>query len=378
MRFQSFVRLAKLSTVFSCLLAAIVLFVSVPMAYAQQANPLDRSRWQLVSIDGEEVAAGKTVTITFGEENSAGGLGVCNTYGSTYTLSGDNGITFTDVISTMMACLEEGVMEQEAAYFAALQAATAYEITDEQLVISYGDDQKLVYEPAPTLPGTNWRLTQIGTDSVIENSEVTLNFDAEGNATGKGGCNEYGTTYTADGSDLSFGDVISTEMACLDEAVMQQEAAFFAALAAAKSYAFEDSTLTITYGDEGAVLVFTRVVELAGTAWQLESIGDVAVTTLVTLQFGAQPEQANGEGTVEGLGGCNGYGGKVTVSGDQITFTEIVRTMMACEGGVTELENTYIAALESAQRFELTEDRLTITTANGDTLVFVPAVTVSN
>jgi heat shock protein HslJ len=334
----------------------LILVMIVPLALSQQTNDLDGTEWHLVSIGRDNLAAeGITVTLEFGT-NSFGGYMGCNSYFGTYALSDNGVVKFTDIFTTDMACIP--AMAPEAFYVDLLASATGYDIIDGQLVIT--GDQTLVFDPAPTLPNTQWRLLSI--DGTAANSTITLHFDTESKIAGKA-CNYYGGTYTAAPDTLAFGEIERTEMACLEAGVMQQEEAYFAALQSATGYVFEGDTLTINYGEEGATLVFERLLDQ--TTWQLESIGDTAVSAQITLQF----DDAD---NVSGLGGCNQYSSGYIVAGDTIRFETITSTRMACEN-VMELENAYFTALQAAERYELIGDTLTITTTSGETLVFVPS-----
>ena len=84
------------------------------------------------------------------------------------------------------------------------------------------------------LAGTNWILQQYGTEdalqTVLENAPITLIIDTEGQrVSGSASCNSYSGGLTVEGSSFSVGMPISTEMACT-EPIMQQEQAFFNAL----------------------------------------------------------------------------------------------------------------------------------------------------
>jgi heat shock protein HslJ len=73
---------------------------------------------------------------------------------------------------------------------------------------------------------------------------------------GSGGCNTYNTTYAVDGEQLTIGGgIMSTKMAC-EQDVMDQEAAYFAALAEAASYEIQGSTLTLSDADGRFLLSF--------------------------------------------------------------------------------------------------------------------------
>jgi heat shock protein HslJ len=85
------------------------------------------------------------VTLEFEADNSAGGSSGCNSYSTTYTI--DNGtIMFSEITSTRRACSDE-LNEQERLFFEALTFSDAYEVTGEQLTISYHDGQQLVFVP---------------------------------------------------------------------------------------------------------------------------------------------------------------------------------------------------------------------------------------
>lgn len=347
----------------------LALLMLVPMAAAQEeGTALDSTHWQLVSLDGADLAAGTAITLSFGPDGSAGGSGGCNTYGGSYTLDADGRIAFTGVFSTMMAC-DPAIMDQETAYFAALQSASAYQLVAGQLVITYGDGQKLVFDPALTLPGTQWRLVTLNGADLAAGSEITLAFDAQGTAAGTAGCNLYTGPYTAEGQNLTFGKLVSTMKACAP-ALMEQETAYLKALDAASTYALESSTLTISDAAGSAILIFERVLNLAGTEWTLERLGDQAVEIPVTLQF----DEA---GALAGLGGCNRYNSRYTLSGTAITLQPVVSTRMACDDAVMQIETAYFAALEAVERVEQIGSRLILSTADGQSLVFVSSATSS-
>lgn len=115
--------------------------------------------------------------------------------------------------------------------------------------------------------------------------------------------------------------------------------------------------------------------DLAGTSWQLVAFGPpnaslpVIPESIVTIEFGT-----NGE--VGGSGGCNSYGGQYQTEGNTLTVSEIVSTLRAClDDGVTEQEMGYLAALQLADSFEISEDMLTIAYGEGSgVLTFMAAV----
>lgn len=106
---------------------------------------LTGTQWVLESFgseQGEEPVVGETdLTLMFEADGRAGGDGGCNIFGGMYEVQ-DSQITFTQMFSTLRACVDDSVNEQETRYLQALQAATEYELSGDSLVIHYGDEQE--------------------------------------------------------------------------------------------------------------------------------------------------------------------------------------------------------------------------------------------
>jgi len=86
----------------------------------------------------QPVVAGSTITVTFDEAAlTVSGNGGCNSFsGSLIPQAGF--FTVGPIASTMMACATPGVMEQEAAFLAALQGTTGYRWTQTANAITSG------------------------------------------------------------------------------------------------------------------------------------------------------------------------------------------------------------------------------------------------
>jgi heat shock protein HslJ len=104
---------------------------------------------------------------------------------------------------------------------------------------------------------------------------------------------------------------------------------------------------------------------LAGTEWQLVSLGPPNSEENVVA--GTTPSASFGEdGRVTGNTGCNGYGGTYEVRGDTIAIGRLVSTRRAClDQNANEQERRFLAALEGANRFRLSSDRLAIYSDRG-------------
>lgn len=242
------------------------------------SNELAGTAWNLTEINGQAPIADRPVTIQFDDKQASGSSG-CNSYGGEYAVDG-NKITFANVFMTEMACMDPtGIMEQEQSYLETLRTVTTYtvegdtltirsEVNPAQLVFTRGQAVVGPSEPitdpnqpvsSDALTGSNWKLIQINGQPAVAGVDVTLTFEADGQAGGTGGCNGYGGSYTAADGTISFTQIVSTMMACAEQDKMNQEQAYFAALNEATVYSINGDTLNIGTDADPAVLVFTRI-----------------------------------------------------------------------------------------------------------------------
>ncbi|NIV31466.1 MAG: META domain-containing protein, partial [Anaerolineae bacterium] len=83
-------------------------------------------------LNGEALIEGTQITLAFSAASVEGSAG-CNTYGGTYTASGDS-LRLSDLYWTEMGCMEpEGILEQEMAYLNVLNAVASYRVDAGQL-----------------------------------------------------------------------------------------------------------------------------------------------------------------------------------------------------------------------------------------------------
>jgi heat shock protein HslJ len=235
--------------------------------------------------------------------------------------------------------------------------------------------------PAPSfdLAGTAWVLTSLNGAPALEGATVTLQFGADGSATGTDGCNRYSTTFTQDGVNLTFAQPgASTMMLCPEPAgVMEQASAYAAALASTTNFSANQSQLALLAGNQ-IVATFTADVQaLAGTDWDVtmynngrEAVVGIIEGTEITALFGD-----NGE--LSGSAGCNQYIGGYTVDGNSIEIGQLGSTMRFCAEpeGTMEQEQAFLAALQSAATFTIEGDALEMRTA-GDAIAVMATLRV--
>ena len=75
-------------------------------------------------------------------KNSAGGKGGCNSYGSSYTVNGQQ-ISFKNIFSTKMFC--EKFQAEEDAYFRQLEKVNRYDVKDDKLLLFAGNELLLEF-----------------------------------------------------------------------------------------------------------------------------------------------------------------------------------------------------------------------------------------
>ncbi len=90
--------------------------------------------------------------------------------------------------------------------------------------------------------------------------------------------------------------------------------------------------------------------------WRLVSL--TVDTAGVDLPVGVDLDVTIDSGSIQGLGGCNRFGGSITAEDDgTMRIDEIFSTEMACE--VLDFETIYLPALAGANQWEVTPDGLT-------------------
>jgi heat shock protein HslJ len=109
-----------------------------------QSEMLENTEWVLVSINDDDVLTDTEITLAFMEDRIGGSAG-CNTYMGGVEVDG-LALSFSPIASTMMACVEESVMNQETAFLAVLQVAESFSIENDQLIITSAEGGALVFD----------------------------------------------------------------------------------------------------------------------------------------------------------------------------------------------------------------------------------------
>lgn len=109
------------------------------------------------------------------------------------------------------------------------------------------------------LAGPTWVAEDIGGRGVLDRAQSTIVFDARGRVSGRAGCNRFMGSYTVEGASLRLGPLGTTRMACVPEALGDQERRFLAALETVRGWRIERGLLFLTDDAGDAVLRFSHL-----------------------------------------------------------------------------------------------------------------------
>jgi heat shock protein HslJ len=190
---------------------------------------------------------------------------------------------------------------------------------------------------------------------------VTLSFAADAVA-GTAPCNAYRGDYRLDGdTGIEFGPIALTRRAC-DDATMQAEDEYVAALGEVDHVKVSDKRLVLRGGDDVRLAYRAYDAEdlLAGT-WDIvnvatgDAISSVVAGTEPTLTFAD-------DGTLTMQTGCNTATSSWELDGDALTIDLPQTTKKACPEppGVMEQEAALVRALRSTARVDIAPGELVL------------------
>jgi heat shock protein HslJ len=229
------------------------------------AADLPGTDWTLASLGSDEVPDDVSATLSFHTDGTFSGSAGCNGIGGTWEGDGDE-LTLTVGPMTAMAC-EEPIMQVEIGFVQAMSDTRSFSMDDDTLELEDSEGDTLAtlntLVRAQLTAGT-WNVTGYnngadGVLSIAEGTTMTAIFAEGGALSGNGGCNQYTSTYTVDGATIAIQPIAATQMAC-DQAVMDQETAFLAALGKATTFALGERTLELRDAD-GALQVSFELAE---------------------------------------------------------------------------------------------------------------------
>jgi heat shock protein HslJ len=227
-------------------------------------NALVGRTWQwtgtIVGTQPITVADPSRYTITFAADGTASIKADCNMVTAQHTVAGQ-ALTIVPGASTMALCPEDS---QDQVFVQQLSAAATHFFQGDELFISQlagGGTMRFV--PAGAGGGTTvapddtvtggasglpFRVVSFGPagaeQPVIAGTTITATFDeAALTVSGNSGCNSFSGSLIPQGGFFTVGPIASTLMACETPGVMEQEAAFLAALQGTTGYRWTQQTV---------------------------------------------------------------------------------------------------------------------------------------
>ena len=224
---------------------------------------LEAGNWVLT--DASKLATGASdvvVTARFDAGSMSGNSG-CNSYNTSYKVSGSSLTIGPNIAGTRMAC-PPAPTAVERAYLAALPRVAEYAIRGSTLTLSNSSGKILLTytesSGASALAGS-WEVTGYYTGTAIQGPEAGTKLTAvfaDPQVSGDAGCNTFTGPFTVDGLTIKIGPLASTLRACANEAENTQEQKYLAALQAATTYAVAGSRLDLIRADGGFAVTFVK------------------------------------------------------------------------------------------------------------------------
>jgi heat shock protein HslJ len=242
-----------------------------------------------------------------------------------------------------------------------------------------GGDARIV-PGTPTSAGLDgaWTLTHgsgpAGALRLVAGHPVTLTLEAT-TIGGIAACNHYGGRVDRSGDGFVIGDdLVSTEMACAGEGVMELESSYLQVLGTVRTASLDADTLVLR-GD-GVELTFSRdapVVDapLEGTRWIVQALLDGDTAASLPLASDAPTSDTlqgylllDG-GRLTGSTGCRTLTATYTVTSGRLAVRDLTLGKRACEPAYVAMDAQVVAVLTAGPSARVARRSLTLTTADG-------------
>jgi heat shock protein HslJ len=225
-----------------------------------------------------------------------------------------------------------------------------------------------------------WQLTS-GSDATgaIEPGDAFITLIVDGHsAGGRAACNTYGVEIDGTADDLTIGAATMTEMACLEDGLMELEARYVTALTAVTSAEVGSASLVLRGGD--VELSYEPIPEvpaksLTDTEWLLTTLvsggGPDGTASSV---IGEPTLLLTADGRITGSAGCRGFEGRYDAHFGEITASSLDVEAADCPTEFVQQEEHILGVLGGGFRSVVEGDQLTLTSTVGSTgLVYTAA-----
>ena len=238
---------------------------------------------------------------------------------------------------------------------------------------------------ATALRGTSWQLVKFqgGDDKTLtpaERVKYTIAFGSDGGVNVRIDCNRGHGSWKSEGPhQLQFGPLALTRAMCpaapLNDRIPKD-------WTYVRSYTIKNGHLFLSLMADGGIYEFEPLSEaekpassppvagrnsaasLENTYWKLTRLGKAAVT-VTSPQSEPHLTLSSESHRVSGSGGCNRLMGSYALKGDELTFSQMASTMMACPEGM-DTEKAFLKAIEEVKTWKVTQRKLELFDAGGN------------
>jgi heat shock protein HslJ len=249
------------------MLVTLALLFSCQSNNSAEDNPDEilLGQWELSVLDGSKVITDRPIHIEFGKENLVSGFVGCNTLTGSYSIDGENQITFENLATTKMACPQKE-MDIESSLLSFLESVDSYSVEDGKLNLNVDESKAtaLFYQMSESdVVNKYWKLIKLEGQPIemVENQEREQYFTlrSDGSITGFAGCNYFNGSYTLeDGNRIRVDENLAMTMKlCPDVDV--NEIKYLEVFKLADNYTISNDTLSLNVGRRAPLAVFEAI-----------------------------------------------------------------------------------------------------------------------
>lgn len=268
-RFRKWIPGALVLIIFIAVVAILLGDMIIKQRQNNQASPVSETylklqdkTWYLERIGSSIVDS--SIFIRFPSTTQIAGFDGCNSFSAPYTLDGKSLDITEPVTSTLVLCEEKANEGQ--GFVNALLDASELRFDGDILIITSTVLPELGFVNREITAGLvgDWDFisTTFNSEekSTVAGSKVFLDFDQDGTFKGEA-CNLFSGNYTASAGsqgELAMNDMITTDRACLDSALQNQETEFYANINNVDRFQIFDNNILHIYFGEDNYLKFAR------------------------------------------------------------------------------------------------------------------------
>ena len=217
-------------------------------------NQLFGKQWKLIEVENQVVPESSAAGFMLTKDNKISGSTGCNLMNGRIELLKNQGIRFSQMATTRMACPDD-INQVETKFLAAINSSNAWSIENDVLSLMNGSTTvaKLKAVEVSTGLNGNWELNyitgpRITFEGLYPGKKPTINFNmADSSASGNSSCNSYTVPVEVKGNKISFGEGLATLMACEGDG----ETVYFKTLRSVTSFKIGDDNNTLELIKDG-------------------------------------------------------------------------------------------------------------------------------